>query len=568
MIDHVTEYARAVVNGEIVAGEFIILACKRHLEDLEKSKLHTFMYYFDVEEANTRIDFTEILPNPETGEPVKLLRFQKWIIGSIFGWKRKDNGNRRFKRAMISMARRNGKTFIISTMGTNELFLCETPKRNRKIVFASNALKQAKLGFEYMKDQIRSLAKGSKPMKKRVKIKDAEIKDLFSGSTAYPISSDTSTGDGFASTVAIIDEFHESKDLKMYNVLKSGQIALENSLLAIISTAGLNPNVPMYKEIQMLKRVLKKEREMDDYFIAIYEQDDVEKEAELPETWIKSNPILEHPEIGQTIMESLKLDLVAAKEQHNLNALYVKNFNVWRQASEESFISIDDWNQCGTDKVPNLEGLDVYIGLDMARSDDLAAVSFIFPLNDERQRYFVDSHSFVGTKGGLDAKISRDKIDYRGLAERGYCTITDKDTGIINQQQVLDYIKNRIKTQKLDVKGILYDPHAISLLLNELEEYPLIEVGQGAKRLSPPSKDFRLCVYDKRIVHANNPLLTIAVNNAIVKEFNDLIRIDKEKNREKIDPIVALITAHFEAMYYYSDDFDWNSYYESGNFTL
>ncbi|CAI8852917.1 terminase large subunit [Bacillus licheniformis] len=568
MIDHVTEYARAVVNGEIVAGEFIILACKRHLEDLEKSKLHTFMYYFDVEEANTRIDFTEILPNPETGEPVKLLRFQKWIIGSIFGWKRKDNGNRRFKRAMISMARRNGKTFIISTMGTNELFLCETPKRNRKIVFASNALKQAKLGFEYMKDQIRSLAKGSKPMKKRVKIKDAEIKDLFSGSTAYPISSDTSTGDGFASTVAIIDEFHESKDLKMYNVLKSGQIALENSLLAIISTAGLNPNVPMYKEIQMLKRVLKKEREMDDYFIAIYEQDDVEKEAELPETWIKSNPILEHPEIGQTIMESLKLDLVAAKEQHNLNALYVKNFNVWRQASEESFISIDDWNQCGTDKVPNLEGLDVYIGLDMARSDDLAAVSFIFPLNDERQRYFVDSHSFVGTKGGLNAKISRDKIDYRGLAERGYCTITDKDTGIINQQQVLDYIKNRIKTQKLNVKGILYDPHAISLLLNELEEYPLIEVGQGAKRLSPPSKDFRLCVYDKRIVHANNPLLTIAVNNAIVKEFNDLIRIDKEKNREKIDPIVALITAHFEAMYYYSDDFDWNSYYESGNFTL
>ncbi|MER1250395.1 terminase large subunit [Bacillus sp. C10(2022)] len=568
MIDHVTEYARAVVNGEIVAGEFIILACKRHLEDLEKSKLHTFMYYFDVEEANTRIDFTEILPNPETGEPVKLLRFQKWIIGSIFGWKRKDNGNRRFKRAMISMARRNGKTFIISTMGTNELFLCETPKRNRKIVFASNALKQAKLGFEYMKDQIRSLAKGSKPMKKRVKIKDAEIKDLFSGSTAYPISSDTSTGDGFASTVAIIDEFHESKDLKMYNVLKSGQIALENSLLAIISTAGLNPNVPMYKEIQMLKRVLKKEREMDDYFIAIYEQDDVEKEAELPETWIKSNPILEHPEIGQTIMESLKLDLVAAKEQHNLNALYVKNFNVWRQASEESFISIDDWNQCGTDKVPNLEGLDVYIGLDMARSDDLAAVSFIFPLNDERQRYFVDSHSFVGTKGGLDAKISRDKIDYRGLAERGYCTITDKDTGIINQQQVLDYIKNRIKTQKLNVKGILYDPHAISLLLNELEEYPLIEVGQGAKRLSPSSKDFRLCVYDKRIVHANNPLLTIAVNNAIVKEFNDLIRIDKEKNREKIDPIVALITAHFEAMYYYSDDFDWNSYYESGNFTL
>ena len=67
MLDHVTAYAQAVISGEIVAGEYIILACKRHMEDLERSKLAPFNYYFDVEEANTRIDFTEILPNPETG---------------------------------------------------------------------------------------------------------------------------------------------------------------------------------------------------------------------------------------------------------------------------------------------------------------------------------------------------------------------------------------------------------------------------------------------------------------------------------------------------------------------
>nr|WP_250622152.1 terminase TerL endonuclease subunit [Bacillus subtilis] len=70
------------------------------------------------------------------------------------------------------------------------------------------------------------------------------------------------------------------------------------------------------------------------------------------------------------------------------------------------------------------------------------------------------------------------------------------------------------------------------------------------------------------MIHTDNPLLTIAVNNAIVKEFNDLIRIDKDKNREKIDPIAAMITAHYEAMHYYTDEFDWNSYYESEEFTL
>ncbi|MCY7782414.1 hypothetical protein [Bacillus sp. N13C7] len=68
-------------------------------------------------------------------------------------------------------------------------------------------------------------------------------------------------------------------------------------------------------EVMMLKKVLRKERNIDDDFIAIYEQDGVEKEAERPETY---------PYLGA----SLKLGLVAAKEQRNLHALYVKNFNV------------------------------------------------------------------------------------------------------------------------------------------------------------------------------------------------------------------------------------------------
>ena len=29
-----------------------------------------------------------------------------------------------------------------------------------------------------------------------------------------------------------------------------------------------------------------------------------------------------------------------------------------------------------------------------------------------------------------------------------------------------------------------------------------------------------------------------------------------------------MITAHYEAMHYYADEFDWNTYYESEEFTL
>ncbi|MCG8395707.1 terminase large subunit [Bacillus atrophaeus] len=567
MIDETTLYARKVVKGEIIACRKIKLACQRHLDDIEKSKTEAFNYRFDIEEAQDSISFIETLSNPETGEALELLMFQKWIIGSIFGWIRKDNGHRRFKRAMISMARRNGKSLIVAAIGGKEFILGDSPQMNRKIVFASNAMKQARHGFEYMQGQFRILSRQSKSIKRSVKVLKDSIEDKSSNSKAYPVASDTGKLDGFASTVAIIDEFHESPDLKMYNVLKTGQVGLKSSLLAIVSTAGLNPNVPMYKEIQMLDRVLEGNLTMDDYFIAIYEQDDVEKEIDMPETWIKSNPRLEDEEAASYMVDNIMTDVKAAKVQRNLNSLYVKTFNVWRQASEQSYIPLDDWNACAVEEAPDIRGREVYIGLDMAKIEDLAAVSWIYPLEDEQKRFYIDSHSFVGTKGGIEAKCQRDKIDYKQLAAEGYCTITDKMSGIINEQQVIDYIKNHVQENDLKVKGLMFDPALVSVVLNSTEEYPQIEVGQVATKLNAPVKDFRLSVYDQRILHSNNPLLTEAVNNAIVKEFNDLTRLVKEKNRNKIDPIIAGIIAHYEAMHHYSDEYD-QDYYANYNFSL
>ncbi len=149
----------------------------------------------------------------------------------------------------------------------------------------------------------------------------------------------------------------------------------------------------------------------------------------------------------------------------------------------------------------------------------------------KRNVFTLISHSFVGTKGGIEAKCQRDKIDYKQLAAEGYCTITDKHTGIINQQQVIDYIKNHIEENDLKVRGLLFDPHIVGLVLNELEDYPQIEVGQVATKLNAPVKDLRLCVYDQRLIHSNNPLLTEAVNNAIVKEFNNLTIVKKRQNK-------------------------------------
>ncbi|WOX32192.1 terminase TerL endonuclease subunit [Listeria monocytogenes] len=122
---------------------------------------------------------------------------------------------------------------------------------------------------------------------------------------------------------------------------------------------------------------------------------------------------------------------------------------------------------------------------------------------------------------------------------------------------MIDYIERYVQAYNLNVRAICYDSYNISLFLAELEkrglDYELIEVRQGVKTLSDPTKEFKLGVIDKRITHSNNALLDIAVNNAILKYTNDACQINKERNREKIDPIVAVVDGFTEAMYYEPD---------------
>lgn len=58
--DVVTAYAKKVFAGKIIAGKSVILACKRHIKDLKKSKRKDYPYYFDVDEANKAFLFAYI----------------------------------------------------------------------------------------------------------------------------------------------------------------------------------------------------------------------------------------------------------------------------------------------------------------------------------------------------------------------------------------------------------------------------------------------------------------------------------------------------------------------------
>ena len=536
------KYIKDVLSGKLLASNKIKLACERHENDLKKVD---FPYYFDEGEADKAIKFMELLPSTD-GKPIQVLGFQKFIIGSLYGWREKETKNRRFNRAFISMSRKNGKTYLASGMGANALILENEPAESRQVLFVSNALKQAKLGYDMLSNSLRSATKSSKFLRQQLKIMNSKIVHKPSNSFSMALASETSTLDGFAPTTAILDEWHEAKTRKTYNVIRSGQTQQKNGLLCVISTAGLDLNVPMYEEYLLLDRILKGEEEAERYFIAIWELDDA-TEIHDTDTWIKANPIFENEAIKKVMLPTIQDDVTLALKQNNLNSVLVKNFNMWRQASEDSFLSAEDWQDAEVADV-SVKGQPVYIGIDLSKTDDLTSVSWIVPLEDGR--LYCDSHSFVATKYGLQDKENRDGLAYQELEKQGECSITQLESGIVDYDQVFEFIQRLIGDNDFECLGICYDPYNANSLIAKAEKanYPMLEVRQGTLTLNVPTRTFREQVYQGNVIHKKNTILTHAVNNAITKVDNNGIQINKSKNSNKIDPIAALINAYVFAM--------------------
>ncbi|OXT10063.1 terminase, partial [Streptococcus sp. KR] len=143
-----------ILSGKISACKKQKQACQRELNDRKRSENDDFLYYFDNKEANKSIKFISLIPKTD-GTKLEMAGFQKFIVGCLSGWRRKDNHYRRFKDAYISMARKSGKTYIASALAIQALLLEKVPAKNRQVLFVSNALKQAKIGYAMMSSEIR-----------------------------------------------------------------------------------------------------------------------------------------------------------------------------------------------------------------------------------------------------------------------------------------------------------------------------------------------------------------------------------------------------------------------------
>lgn len=570
MVNYVEQYEKAILDGKIQACRKIKQAVKRDQKDLRKSKNTDFPYYFDNEFANRAIEFVEILPTA-SGDPLKLEPFQKWLLGMLFGWRKKKDKTRRFSECFISFSRKNGKSFLMSCIASLYLLVENRPKMNREILFTANSFRQAKIAFDMFASGLRYLAKSSPTIRKRIKINNAEVFDLESNSHAMVKASNLQTLEGYASDLAIVDEYHLAPSNEIKSTLKTGQVNSDNALLAVISTSGNDLNSPMYKDYEFASNVLKGQAVADDLFIAIYEQDskaEVLRAIDQPELLEKSNPLLSNDERREIMQPKLVNSIKLASEQKNLLPVYVKNANLWLQARENSYITAKDWEKA-TIEPPDIDKKPVWFGVDLSKSGDLTSVSWIIPIKrkDDTTFLYCDSHSWVGTKYGLLEKEKRDHFNYTQGEKDGECSITKSEAGVINYDDVLNFMIDLVKKNDLTVQAVCYDPWSFDYLINDFERlnWQLVETRQGRRTLSIPTRTFREELFKGNIKHPDNKLLAYAVNNAIITyDRNQNMLIDKAKSQNKIDPLAALMNAYS----HYADDFKENKVKHDGSYFM
>ena len=157
-----TDYANKVINGDIIAGELIKLACKRYLSWFERTDI-----YFDAKKADRVVNFCHHLKlstGKFAGKLMQLTEWQKFVIYNIYGFCYKDTGYRVIRQCYLQLARKSGKTALASAMALYHLIA--DGENDGQIIFAANSTAQAQLAFTMAQNYVSSLDVKGKLFKK------------------------------------------------------------------------------------------------------------------------------------------------------------------------------------------------------------------------------------------------------------------------------------------------------------------------------------------------------------------------------------------------------------------
>ena len=526
------EYIDDVLSGRITTCRMVRLAVKRHQDDLRKSG-GSFPYLFDDPHARNAIDFFREQVHTKGALARQKLRpepWQQWVIAMLYGWRRKDNGKRRFRRVYLQVARKNGKTFFASGVGLYDL----VSEPGSEVYSAATKRDQAKIAFTNAKNTVRY----SSVLGQFIHV---HAQNLTCGDGKFEaLSSDSKVQDGLNPSCAIIDEYHAHKTDELLNVIASGMGAREQPLIFIITTAGHELSNPCHEEYERVCKMLEGVRgyENETYLGIIYELDKGDDPAN-ERNWVKANPNLDVP--GALSTDELRKALKDAKQKSTGMAEFLtKRMDVWIN-NAETWIDDRHWSRCVRRfSEKRLAGLRCWGAIDLSKTTDFTVWTLYFLLEDGRM---YAKHRFYIPRDMIEARMRTDTYLIEKWVRDGWITATPGET--VDYGFMFEDIRR--DADVYDIQEIAYDRNLSSLIIAPLaDSFNMVEFNQGIAYMSEPSKAWEKAVTEGRIID-NNPVMRWMVSCATIRtDPNDNIKVVKPqftKSSRRIDGVITSIMA-------------------------
>lgn len=524
------QYAADILGGKIPACKWVKLAVDRQLADLKKYVGDRSLYVFDENEANRVCKFIELLTHTKgelAGTRIHLEPWQVFILTTVFGWLRRADGGRRYRRAYVEVSRGNGKSTLCSGIG---LYCLLADREGGAEVYSfATTRDQAKIVF----GDAKVMAERNAPLRNKfgLQVLANALYVPTSNSTFQAKSAEGSTLDGLNTHLAIIDELHAHKTRAVYDVVETSTGKRKNSLMFVITTAGFDTSGICYEVRTMVTKVLEKSVVDETQFGIIYGLDEGDDWTTV-EALEKANPnwgISVRPEIITSLMKKA-IALPSA-----VNNFKTKHLNIWCSASS-AWMDMQAWEagEINVDR-SDFEGQPCYIGLDVGAKNDVTAKVLLFPVG----KSFVVFADFYLPEAAVEKSTNS---QYRGWVEEGWTT--QSGGAMTDLARIEEDIRDDLS--RFDVKGIAYDPwNALQLATNLGNDgAPMVEYRNTVQNFSDPMKSLEALVQDKRVNHDGNPVLRWMMGNVVAKlDAKDNIFPRKERYENKIDGVVALIMA-------------------------
>ena len=543
----VAEYVESVLNGEIAAGELVKHSVNRYVADLERQETEGFPFWLDRKTAETVCRFFPRYLRHSTGgtagQRFELTGFQAFIVWNLFGWKRTADGTRRFRKAFVSVARKNGKSTLAAGIA---LYMArsdinphtETPEQRSQVILAATQREQAEIIYAEILKMLEVSPELTLNMTER-KANPQRITFNDNGGTIRTIGSDRPK-DGMNPHLVVLDELHAftKSHQKTYDTLQTGSGFRDQPLILTVTTAGDDHSYIWADERQYAASVAQGSVSDDALFAMCFEIDADDNPLD-PNVWIKANPNLD-----TCLKREYLEDRAKEAKESPLKLNTFTRYHTNRQVnSTATAFDLKTWDSSKGELSSWYEADAIGAGVDLGSRDDFAALALCarFHTGDEMEdgtplwRYELRTWQYLAA----DTKRDTSEEPFFSWIAGGLLRVSKfplRDLTAQLFEQCRTYI----------VEDVAYDPYNGQMLAEaaEAEGIEIASMAQTQRHFNEPIRELQQALIDGRVRHNGDPLLRWCVSNAVlVSDHQDRVMFTKKDSHDKIDGIVAATMA-------------------------